>query len=64
MTTEIKAKVLSFDHMDWGLYCGFAELKLLSGKNKGKTIRIPMVTRHKKGDKVTIYETEDQDETV
>lgn len=64
MTNEVKAKVISFDPMDWGLYCGFADLKLLSGKNKGKTIRIPMVERHRKGDKITIYETEEEDETV
>lgn len=61
VTKEIRAKVLSFDPMDWGLYCGWADLKLLEGQNKGKTIRIPMVERHKKGDKITIYETEDEE---
>lgn len=64
LNKEVRAKVLSFDPMDWGLYCGMADLKILEGEHKGRIIRLPMVYRHKKGDKIIVYEQEENDEVL
>jgi hypothetical protein len=55
MSDKIKAKVLDYNIMDWGIYCGRAKLKLLEGEDKGKTITMPVADHYKKGQTIEIY---------
>ena len=60
MTREIKAKVLEYKVFYHGIFDGRAKLKLLEGENKKKIITIPVVGYCKKGDVITIYESENE----
>lgn len=53
---KVKAKVLDFKPMYWGIFCGTAKLEIVETK---EIIEIPMVYKHKAGEIIEICENED-----
>lgn len=50
----VKVKVLEYQDMYHGIYCGRAKVEFL----EGDTITIPVVNRFKVGDELELYESE------